>query len=49
MIYRCSKCDIPCILSIDGRPSQGCPNLNMYSTHAEWVEIEGMFSTVVPA
>ena len=49
MIYRCYVCDPPCTLSIHGRPSTACSNLDLHGVRAEWVEIEGMFSTVVPA
>lgn len=48
MMYRCYVCDPPCTLSIDGTPTQVCPHSEK-GDFCAWVEIEGMFSTVVPA
>ena len=48
MMYRCSLCEIPCTLSIHGTPSNTCVNSKLDGLCA-WVEIDGMFSTVVPA
>ena len=48
MIYRCSLCDPPCILSIHGTPKQSCPNSDLDGLCA-WVAIKGVFLSEVPA
>ena len=52
MMFKCSKCPDrdPCILSSEKLPTL-CPNnlVSYVQRHAEWVQIEGVFLSEVPA
>lgn len=49
MIYKCNICIIPCFLSMDGVPDTLCPNKDISSLRARWMQTAGMFLSEVPA
>ncbi|MCK4529283.1 hypothetical protein KAW18_18120 [candidate division WOR-3 bacterium] len=49
MIWKCNLCNPPCLLSMDTKPVPKCLSVHKHGVIAEWVPVEGIILSEVPA